>query len=1021
MNTHRVSHGLMAATLTLSTCALALGQRVHNDTESNKLPAKPLSELDHRREAVSQAYYESRGEPQYTPRVVYGSDDRRDWYEIGAGETVIQSLEQAVCVVVSTSELTNNGDGTYSLSTAAWTSYGGTPICPSEPFRGQLTIGFCSGFLVGSDLIATAGHCVDSGDCGSTAFIFGFNQQSATIGPDTVVSADNVYFCTNVIDQVQAGDLDHSIVQVDRPVVGRTPVPIRRSGSVSIGDPLVMIGHPVTLPKKVDDGGMVQDDNGSTGWFYANVDAYGGNSGSMVANLNTGVVEGILVRGNTDFTTSGGCVISNTCADSGCPDWEECSKTISFASSVPELGLQVMPAVGTTHIGVVGGPFTNDPVVYTLNNPTGSSLDYTVHIVAGGTAPVLIDGGTADLTGTLAAGANTTVSVSLDSSASALPAGIYTTDIDFVDDTNSRTATRTHTLEVGQTGYTVTPGSDFESGGPVGGPFSGSQVYTITSTHPTPVDVHIVASDTWISLSGVAGGPADFTLNGVGDSAAVTVAISSDADTLPAGLHKGTVEFQNASGGAGLATRNVTLDVGRFTYPSTDTPIAINDNSSLTSTIKVADAFCIGDVNVDMDISHTYIGDLILDLESPAGTVVRLHNRTGSSTDNIVTTYDDSSNPPDGPGLLADFNGEIATGVWTLTVSDNAGQDVGTLNSWTLRIATSGESCAPVAQDVDVDVPQNVATAIALLGASPNGPFDTIIESLPANGELSDPNGAAITAVPYTLLGGGTTVTYQPDSGYVGPDGFTYKVNDGVDSNTANVSISVGLPTVIYDFPLDSDPGWSTEGQWAFGVPTGAGSHNPDPTSGATGSNVYGYNLSGDYTDSMPRYALTVGPLDLTGVINTRLEFQRWLGVESSSFDHASIEVSTNGTTWTVLWDHSGDSMGETSWSLQSFDISAIADNHLKFYVRWIMGTTDTSVTYSGWNIDDVQIIGVVPAPSCPGDTDGDGDVDITDLGAVLAHFGGPGALADGDVNGDGQVNITDLGEVLANFGAPCP
>ncbi|MFP6596163.1 MAG: hypothetical protein VCC01_01790, partial [Candidatus Hydrogenedentota bacterium] len=48
-------------------------------------------------------------------------------------------------------------------------------------------------------------------------------------------------------------------------------------------------------------------------------------------------------------------------------------------------------------------------------------------------------------------------------------------------------------------------------------------------------------------------------------------------------------------------------------------------------------------------------------------------------------------------------------------------------------------------------------------------------------------------------------------------------------------------------FNMDSNPGWTTEGAWAFGTPTGGGTNSGDPTSGHTGSNVYGYNLSGDY------------------------------------------------------------------------------------------------------------------------------------------------------------------------------
>jgi uncharacterized protein (DUF2141 family) len=61
----------------------------------------------------------------------------------------------------------------------------------------------------------------------------------------------------------------------------------------------------------------------------------------------------------------------------------------------------------------------------------------------------------------------------------------------------------------------------------------------------------------------------------------------------------------------------------------------------------------------------------------------------------------------------------------------------------------------------------------------------------------------------------------------------------------------------------------------------------------------------------------------------------------------------------------------------------------------------------------------VAPTP-CPGDANGDGVVNITDLGLLLSQFGMSGAGLEGDVNSDGVVNITDLGILLANFGIDC-
>lgn len=340
----------------------------------------------------------------------------------------------------------------------------------------------------------------------------------------------HVYFAAGIVNQQLAGGFDHSLVRLDRDVQGFQPVPIRRSGEPSLADPLVMVGHPVVLPKKIDDGGEVKDPRVGQPWFYANVDAYGGNSGSMVVNLVTGEVEGILVRGNTDFTSASGCVRSNVCADSGCPDWEEISKISALINDIPPLGMQVTPGGQQDHIGLVGGPFSNNPLVYTLSNSAQTPVNYAVTL-SGGDAPILINGGTGTITGTLPGQSSTIVMMSLDASAASLGAGVYSQTIFFDDQTNGRTESRVHRLEIGQTGIDVTPTDGFVAGGPVGGPFNATTAYTITSTRPTPVMVEIDAFEPWISVNGSTS-PVTLTLNGTGDSAVVTVGFSSDANAV---------------------------------------------------------------------------------------------------------------------------------------------------------------------------------------------------------------------------------------------------------------------------------------------------------------------------------------------------------------------------------------------------------------------------------------------------------------------------------------------------------
>jgi hypothetical protein len=203
----------------------------------------------------------------------------------------------------------------------------------------------------------------------------------------------------------------------------------------------------------------------------------------------------------------------------------------------------------------------------------------------------------------------------------------------------------------------------------------------------------------------------------------------------------------------------------------------------------------------------------------------------------------------------------------------------------------------------------------------------------------------------------------------------------------SNAVCAVEAAETFLSFPMDSDPGWQTEGQWEFGQPQGI---SGDPSSACTGTNIYGYNLGGAYANRIPQYWLTTSALDCSGYSNVVLKFQRWLQVESSSYDHAYIQVSTNGSTWLPVWTHSGGSLRTAAWREVSYDISAVADNQEMVYLRWGMGTTDSSVTYCGWNIDDVEIAGIpayfgelqVSIPSSATESDGL----LSGVGLVSAH-----------------------------------
>ena len=103
--------------------------------------------------------------------------------------------------------------------------------------------------------------------------------------------------------------------------------------------------------------------------------------------------------------------------------------------------------------------------------------------------------------------------------------------------------------------------------------------------------------------------------------------------------------------------------------------------AGLTRTLTCASEGDVGQVEVRVEITHTYVGDLSVSLVSPAGTTVVLHDRAGGSEDNLIKTFTATQVP-----ALAALAGQPARGTWTLKVADHAGQDVGKLARWSLRI-----------------------------------------------------------------------------------------------------------------------------------------------------------------------------------------------------------------------------------------------------------------------------------------------------------------------------------------------
>ena len=245
----------------------------------------------------------------FSPKIIYGEDNRKDTFESDsalfkelAQSTAAQIAKENIKIVGSSAELRGPSLGEVFR------------LCSKERFRHQPFIASCSGFLVAPDIIATAGHCFQTGDsCKQYHWVFNYKVSEST-QRNVTVDASDVYKCKEVIKASLTKTTDFALVRLDRKVEGALPVKISKD-LPKIGTEVVLIGHPSGLPQKIADGGKIKAVSATE--FKANVDAFQINSGSAVFNAATGDLLGILVRGQKDYLTDEKlkCTVANTTSD----------------------------------------------------------------------------------------------------------------------------------------------------------------------------------------------------------------------------------------------------------------------------------------------------------------------------------------------------------------------------------------------------------------------------------------------------------------------------------------------------------------------------------------------------------------------------------------------------------------------------------------------------------------------------------------------------------------------------------
>ena len=266
----------------------------------------------------------------------------------------------------------------------------------------------------------------------------------------------------------------------------------------------------------------------------------------------------------------------------------------------------------------------------------------------------------------------------------------------------------------------------------------------------------------------------EFTFNITSSSAAGTYTIKVGPNVLDLAGNKMNQDADTING-------ELTQDVYSASFTKTSsstfnfyntTVAAIKDLTKTVSYITINQDITISDLNVVVNVTHTYDSDLIISLKSPTGVVSTLSYRRGGSGDNFLSTiFDDEATKAISSGvapftgsfkpetLLSAFDGLNARGVWTLTVEDKATYDKGSLKNWAISLTGASQTATTVKKLDGEDAPVADAPAAEPIAAPSKG------LDCPRSGiESPTPNPSTNLQAPANSLTTGSVANYLASS-----------------------------------------------------------------------------------------------------------------------------------------------------------------------------------------------------------------------------------------------------------------
>jgi hypothetical protein len=254
---------------------------------------------------------------------IYGNDNRRLIRSLDPDNSLDQiylHYSPSILAQIPSWRITEQTKNTIAIETKTLRS--GLKFCADEKFLEEPIVSSCTAFLVAPNMIMTAGHCVkDKFECKKNTWVLDYHNNDDNLYIDNKITfnKDKTFQCAELITQAENQKVDYAIIRLDRAIDDRPMLKIRKNGKTDSKEPLILFGHPLGMPLMVSDQIFIRD-NSLEYVFKTNADSFSGNSGSPLIGLNSGLVEGILIKGDDDFVMDSkeNCNKTVKCHDKDC-------------------------------------------------------------------------------------------------------------------------------------------------------------------------------------------------------------------------------------------------------------------------------------------------------------------------------------------------------------------------------------------------------------------------------------------------------------------------------------------------------------------------------------------------------------------------------------------------------------------------------------------------------------------------------------------------------------------------------